>query len=281
MYANNCGGLLLPQLLSQQSYILLDAFKVFLPNRWHFDYLFLPKDNDNDLVAIQPHPFLYLLASSLWQTNLHYLDERIKQLSFVDIRNPDRETNGKLHDMRENLARLKAGLAETVTWAPKHISDYVEQSKNRDDGLYLATPSPLIKIHDMQSEAKELEAFLMETFQLLMSFLSVQDSQISIQQSRRGTLITVLAFVYVPLSFVTGIFGMNVKQINGSPLDLWVCFAALAVVVVGTVVGYAAYKGWQWWKTRDRKQQSRHRQVTRARTEKHRSWRPKEGSTIV
>ena len=54
-------------------------------------------------------------------------------------------------------------------------------------------------------------------------------------------MITALAFFYVPLSFVTGIFGMNVKEINGSPLSLWVCFAALGVVIAATSVGFLLY----------------------------------------
>jgi Mg2+ and Co2+ transporter CorA len=43
-------------------------------------------------------------------------------------------------------------------------------------------------------------------------------------------MITRLALLYVSLSFVTGIFGMNVKDINGSPLPMWVPVAAFLVV---------------------------------------------------
>jgi hypothetical protein len=63
-----------------------------------------------------------------------------------------------------------------------------------------------------------------------------------IVRSRRGALITCLAFVYVPLSFVTGIFGMNVKEINGSHLSVWTCFVALGVVMIGNLLVFLAYK---------------------------------------
>lgn len=95
----------------------------------------------------------------------------------------------------------------------------------------------------MHLECKEMQTFLMETFQILMSSLSTMDSQTSIEQSKRGTLVAVLATVYVPLSFVTGIFGMNVSEINGSPLSVWVCFATLAVVVLLTATAYILYQG--------------------------------------
>jgi hypothetical protein len=40
-----------------------------------------------------------------------------------------------------------------------------------------------------------------------------------------------LAFLHVPFSFVTDIFGMNIREINGSPLLMWVPVAAFLVVV--------------------------------------------------
>jgi Mg2+ and Co2+ transporter CorA len=47
--------------------------------------------------------------------------------------------------------------------------------------------------------------------------------------------ITQLAFLYVPLSFVTNILGMNVKNINGSPLPMWVPVAAFLVASTCTL----------------------------------------------
>jgi Mg2+ and Co2+ transporter CorA len=82
-----------------------------------------------------------------------------------------------------------------------------------------------------------------------MSSVSVQDSRLSIEQSslsidqaRRGSQLTFLAFIYVPLSFVTGTFGMNIQQINGSGLNIWVCFVALVPVIFVTLLVFLAVK---------------------------------------
>ena len=95
--------------------------------------------------------------------------------------------------------------------------------------------------HSTLEEAIKLEKLLMETFQLLMSSISVQDarmgveqSQISNRQSLRATQLTILASIYVPLSFVTGVFGMNLKQLNGSGLSIWVFFVAMAIAAIVT-----------------------------------------------
>lgn len=72
----------------------------------------------------------------------------------------------------------------------------------------------------------------------------------STRQTRLATVIAVLAFVYVPLTLVTGIFGMNIKGQDG--FVWWAPILALVAIVLLTVgllvlVGLllAARKVWQ------------------------------------
>lgn len=188
---------------------------------------------------------IYLVVSCLWEENLRYLDKEIKRISFREIRNPRLEINSELHDRREDLAHIKEGLIETAMYIPEDVKRYFAahpvwslSSRIRNDNW-----KRLIE------DATKLEAFLMETFQLFMSSISVQDSRLSIEQSslridqaRLGSQLTLLAFIYVPLSFVTGIFGMNIQQINGSGLNIWVCFVALVTVILLTVLVFLAVK---------------------------------------
>jgi Mg2+ and Co2+ transporter CorA len=188
---------------------------------------------------------IYLLVSCLWEENLRYLDKEIKRISFREIRNPKLEINSELHDRREDLAHIKAGLIEAAMYIPTEVKEYFATHP-------LWTSSSRIRIDNWKrliEEATKLEAFLMETFKLFMSSVSVQDSRLSIEQSslgidqaRRGSQLTFLAFIYVPLSFVTGIFGMNIQQINGSGLNIWVCFVALVPVIFVTVLVFLAVK---------------------------------------
>jgi Mg2+ and Co2+ transporter CorA len=50
----------------------------------------------------------------------------------------------------------------------------------------------------------------------------------------------------VPFSFVTDIFGMNVREINGSPLLMWVPVAAFLVVSACTL---GILFLWRWKQT--------------------------------
>ncbi|CAJ2507854.1 Uu.00g090400.m01.CDS01 [Anthostomella pinea] len=221
---------------------LLECFSAFLREPWHTDYLFATSS------VILPHPLLYMLAGSLWQDNLRHLDREIKYNSFSKVRRANEGTNEELHDMRKDLDTMKRSSDHTIEWMPKGLGCYFEDAGMRRDDLIPPTPSPLKRLSRTKREAKELGTFLMETFQLLASSLSARDSLLSIQQSGRATKLTALAFVYVPLSFVTGIFGMNIKEINGSPISFWVCFATLGVVIGITLAGYELYKLYRLYK---------------------------------
>lgn len=231
-YATNRGGILLPQLFSHTEYSLFDSLQAFLQHGWHFRLLF-----EGDDGALPGQPLVYTLSNSLWSSNLRCLTEDIHRISFEQVRYPSLKINNTLHDLRQNLAFLKTSLTETIKYVPSTAVKYFEQHPY----YILNTPSrwkpttPIESHQDALDQALQLEGFLMETFQLLMSSISVRDSQLSIEQSQRAIRLTLLAFIYVPLSFVTGIFGMNIQEISGTGLSIWVCFVALAAILMLTV----------------------------------------------
>ncbi|KAK3658758.1 hypothetical protein LTR56_001629 [Elasticomyces elasticus] len=230
-YAANRGGLVVGGLYEKSQFRLTDCFSNMFAHAWHLNILF------GQPAALPPIPLLYLLSSSLWESNIRYVDRQLRRISFVEIRNPDRNINNRLHDLREDLADIKARVGETNTYMHAGLAKYYDTFPGIKDRQQRTYMSPAEHHRVILDRATKLEAFLMDTFQLLMSSLSVRDSQMSIEQARRATLITYLAFIYVPLSFVTGVFGMNIKEINGSNLSVWVCFVALAIVAIITAAG--------------------------------------------
>lgn len=62
------------------------------------------------------------------------------------------------------------------------------------------------------------------------------------RQSRRATLLTLLAAFYLPLSFVTGIFGMNIKEFSDKAPPFYLCFEALFAIIAVTAVFYGLYR---------------------------------------
>ena len=66
------------------------------------------------------------------------------------------------------------------------------------------------------------------------------------------SLVTILAFVYVPLNLATSIFGMNVQQLNQNGQNIWVFFvtAFVALLITGGswFLSHTVYKAMSWYK---------------------------------
>ena len=66
-----------------------------------------------------------------------------------------------------------------------------------------------------------------------------------------NVLVTILAFVYVPLNLATSIFGMNIQQLNHSGQNLWVFFVTAVVALLVTGGSWAcSKKAMAWYKER-------------------------------
>ncbi|KAF7939677.1 hypothetical protein EAE99_001482 [Botrytis elliptica] len=79
---------------------------------------------------------------------------------------------------------------------------------------------------------------------LLTAMIAVEESRKAIQQANDVKALTVLATVYIPLSFVAGVFGMNVSELNsGIDVDIWVYFAISIPVTIASMV--LVWK-WEW-----------------------------------
>ena len=65
------------------------------------------------------------------------------------------------------------------------------------------------------------------------------------RQAQRATLLTILAVIYLPLTLVTGIFGMNIRQIDSATTEFWAALVGLAVIAGITVAGCYGYKHWR------------------------------------
>jgi hypothetical protein len=116
-----------------------------------------------------------VLSNSISRTNLRYLSQEIRRISFQEIRDPNPKINETLHDRREDLvAFFKAGLVKTITYVPANVDRFIRDLRDHfwldEDWTQRTTTSAH---RATLEEALELEKFLMETFQLLMSSISV------------------------------------------------------------------------------------------------------------
>ena len=80
-------------------------------------------------------------------------------------------------------------------------------------------------LHDMEyleERTKELLERCKSGMSVLMNYVLLAESRQAMSQGQRVAKLTMLAFLYIPLSFTCGLFGMNVTEIVSGHLSVWV-----------------------------------------------------------
>ncbi|KAH0367067.1 hypothetical protein KCU65_g4883, partial [Aureobasidium melanogenum] len=245
--AENRGGLVIPNLYEDDTHSLNKSLKRFLSHAWHFDVIFAPGQ------FLSPKTFFHLLASSLFEENLRFLDTRIKGIAFNEIRRPNVLINDRLHDLRQALVSLQDQVDMTRKWLPPSVQQDLESiqqtledtARSNGSEIHQFVGFPSKALPEIFQRCTHLEGFLMQSFQLLVSSTSVMNAEVERERSNRNQALTQLAFLYVPLSFVTGVFGMNVKEINGSPLSVWTVVVTLAITLSCTAAIFVVIRLWK------------------------------------
>ena len=101
-------------------------------------------------------------------------------------------------------------------------------------------------IHARTSLQKDFEELLRRTevlstrckhgMNVKMSNASIAESERAIRQASRVEQLTRLAFFYIPISFTTSFFGMNLGAVGQGKLQLWVWLAVSVPVLLMSYV---------------------------------------------
>jgi Mg2+ and Co2+ transporter CorA len=96
--------------------------------------------------------------------------------------------------------------------------------------------------------AVALHTRINEEITVLLSSISIAESQRATEQAQRVGKLTFLAFIFVPLSFTTGFFGMNVTEIASDKLSLkWWVAMSVPVTVIAISMLYLDVVGFFKW----------------------------------
>jgi Mg2+ and Co2+ transporter CorA len=88
------------------------------------------------------------------------------------------------------------------------------------------------------SRYRQLSIHYQEAISVLVSATSLAESQKQITLATQVTKLTILATIFLPLSYCTSIFGMNFIELDHLSIWIW--------VVVTVSVGLATFAVYQW-----------------------------------
>jgi magnesium transporter len=100
-------------------------------------------------------------------------------------------------------------------------------------------------LRELEGTRARVEHELLSLRDSLNELRQTNDSLLNTKQNEIMKTLTVLAFVFLPLSFVAGLFGMNTvnNPIIGASYDFWIIFGLMVVIAAGCFV-YFRFKDW-------------------------------------
>lgn len=195
---------------------------------------------------------IWPLVASAWRHNIQCLSQRLNTLRYEAFSSPAMETYLPLISLRRTIANSRQCIAELVA-SSKHCLRKFEayHSRPAQDGMRLSAKAFSHLVNELNGISEELN----DEIHLIMGAVNIQDSAAMKQQAERATLLTLLAAVYLPLTLVTGIFGMNIKEINQGTPTFRACLAAFGVASASTLIFALCYH----WRKRARRRHSKQR----------------------
>ncbi|KAF7559925.1 hypothetical protein G7046_g4224 [Stylonectria norvegica] len=96
--------------------------------------------------------------------------------------------------------------------------------------LLFHSPDQEVELDELYVHLKKLQSRVESTLNLLVSSTGLAQSQLVIDQTSGINKLTELAFFFIPLSFITSVFSMQVLELTSSPPRLWIWGVSLAAV---------------------------------------------------
>ena len=90
----------------------------------------------------------------------------------------------------------------------------------------------------LMARALDLRKQCTEGMDVMMNRAVVAESRKGIEQAERVKRLTVLATIFIPLSFVTSLFGMNFQELGTGSQSMWLFAAVCIPVIIGTYIAF-------------------------------------------
>jgi Mg2+ and Co2+ transporter CorA len=128
--------------------------------------------------------------------------------------------------LRRTIASIKTQIEQPWLRPTEHTSAY-SSSNNTTAQLLLADYKDLLNRAEMLSDRCK------SRLNILMNRAGIVESNKAIEQTKEVTKLTRLAFVFIPLSFTSSFFGMNLTPlVDNVTYGLWLYVAVSAPLVI-------------------------------------------------
>lgn len=166
---------------------------------------------------------------------LESVAERIERLEEELVENPSRETVGKLHALKREIIFLRKSI-----WPLREVISGLERRESS-----LVREETVIYLRDVYDHTVQI-IDTVETFRdILSGLLDIYLSTISNRTNEVMKVLTIIATLFMPLTFIAGLYGMNFRYMP--ELDWHWGYPAvllLMLAVAGGMLKFFRKKNW-------------------------------------
>ena len=172
---------------------------------------------------------------------LDSLGEYIDTLEDEVVTNPSRNTIEKIHDLRRRLMKLRRYL-----WPQRTVIN----SLIRDGSQFLSSEMR-IYLQDCYDHVVQVIDILENYREIVSSLMDVYLSSVSNRMNEVMKLLTVISSIFIPLTFIVGVYGMNFDP-QASPWNMpeldwdygYPAVWGLMIVIAAGLVVFFWRRGW-------------------------------------
>ena len=195
-----------------------------------FRDMLLDRDSEcSDSTNKQPleyiSPLLWLVAQSV-SGSISGLGEKYRQ--WPSLR--DKTVKVLIRDHEECIDRV-----ESLRGMTKSLSIYRQTLKHSKKLVALQE-----YCEQVLDSGQHICKLVQERIQVETSLASVRESRKSIDEAASVKRLTQLAFIFIPLTYASSLFGMNIKEMTGDGPKLWI-FVVISICVILTTFGFSLF----------------------------------------
>ena len=166
---------------------------------------------------------------------LEDLGERIEKLEDSLIKKPSSQTLNGIYSLKRDILEIRKAV-----WPLREVVDALERGNSP-----LIKKGTLIYLRDIYTRVTQVIDIL-ETYKDTVSgMLDIYLSSVSNRLNSVMKVLTIITTIFMPLSFLTGLYGMNFRYMPAlnESWGFWV-MAGVMVLVVLVMLGYIKKKKW-------------------------------------
>lgn len=166
---------------------------------------------------------------------LEKIDEKLEDLEEELVTNPTSKTLQAIHNLKKDVLLLRKSI-----WPLREVIGILERGDSKF--IYKSTQ---IYFRDVYDHTIQVMDVIETSLDMLTGMLDIYLSSLNNKMNEIMKVLTIIATIFIPLTFITGIYGMNFKHMPELSWH-WGYFAVLLVMAIIGVSMLMYFKKKKW-----------------------------------